>query len=89
MRVVRVEVGGVAHPEHDLIFPDLQAEPAGEDVQPLFTLVLVERIPRPLGRNHDPQRPQVEGHVGEVPDLNPAPPLFAPGVNAEDITEIG
>ena len=25
---------------------------------------------------------------GEVPDLNPAPPLFAPGVNAEDIAEI-
>ena len=25
---------------------------------------------------------------GEVPDLNPAPPLFAPGVTAEDIEEI-
>ena len=25
---------------------------------------------------------------GEVPDLNPAPPLFAPGVNEEDIAEI-
>lgn len=25
---------------------------------------------------------------GAVPDLNPAPPLFAPGVNAEDIAEI-
>ena len=25
---------------------------------------------------------------GEVPDLNPAPPIYAPGVNAEDIAEI-
>jgi Mn-containing catalase len=24
---------------------------------------------------------------GEVPDLEPAPPLYAPGVNAEDIEE--
>lgn len=24
----------------------------------------------------------------EVPDLNPAPPIYAPGVNAEDIAEI-
>jgi hypothetical protein len=25
---------------------------------------------------------------GEVPDLTPAPPLYAPGANAEDIAEI-
>ena len=25
---------------------------------------------------------------GEVPDLKPAPPIYAPGVNAEDIAEI-
>jgi Mn-containing catalase len=25
---------------------------------------------------------------GEVPDLNPAPPIYVPGVNAEDIAEI-
>ena len=25
---------------------------------------------------------------GSVPDLNPAPPLYAPGVNEEDIAEI-
>ncbi len=25
---------------------------------------------------------------GEVPDLNPSPPIYAPGMNAEDIAEI-
>ena len=38
------------------------------------------------GESREVQDGPPEG--GEVPDLNPAPPIFAPGVNVEDIAEI-